>query len=50
MIKLVLIFAMYGCGIPPIPPIPPVECSEMQPTCVCDGRGRCYWQFVCVPN
>lgn len=36
------------CGIPPIPPIPQVGCSAMQPVCVCNERGTCWWQYVCV--
>lgn len=51
MIKLVLIFAMYGCGFPPFPPFPPFGCKEMRPTCVCDSNGNnCQWQFVCIPS
>jgi hypothetical protein len=37
-----------GCGVAPKPPASPLGCRAMQPTCVCDGRGNCHWEFICV--
>lgn len=36
------------CGVVPITPVPPVGCTRLEPVCVCDAQGRCFWQFMCV--
>jgi len=36
------------CGILPIKPVPPVGCKDLKPQCVCDNKGNCDWQWLCV--
>ncbi len=37
-----------GCGLRPLTPIAPIGCKRLAAECVCDSRGNCDWQFVCV--
>jgi hypothetical protein len=58
MRKLVMVFFVIftpassafaaGCGIEPAQPTAPAGCRAMEPTCVCDAKGNCHWEFICV--
>jgi hypothetical protein len=37
-----------GCGVAPKPPTAPLGCKAMLPTCVCDVKGDCHWEFICA--
>ena len=37
-----------GCGVAPAQPKAPAGCRAMEPTCVCDAKGNCHWEFICV--
>jgi hypothetical protein len=37
-----------GCGVAPKPPAAPLGCKSMLPTCVCDVKGDCHWEFICA--
>jgi hypothetical protein len=37
-----------GCGVAPAAPTAPLGCRAMEPTCVCDVKGNCHWEFICV--
>jgi hypothetical protein len=37
-----------GCGVAPKPPAAPLGCKSMLPTCVCDMKGDCHWEFICA--
>jgi len=40
---------VLGCGNPPIiKPNPPIGCRDLVPQCVCNSRGRCWWEWICV--
>jgi hypothetical protein len=45
---LLLAVLVAGCGIEPIKPIPPIGCRDTVARCVCDQRGNCYWEWVCI--
>lgn len=47
MKKLIFIMILWSCGLAPLPPLPPLGCDSMQPVCVCDNQGNCFWQFIC---
>jgi hypothetical protein len=37
-----------GYGVAPAAPTAPLGCRAMAPTCVCDAKGNCHWEFICV--
>jgi hypothetical protein len=37
-----------GCGVAPVQPPAPLGCKSMLPTCVCDVKGDCHWEFICA--
>jgi hypothetical protein len=37
-----------SCGVAPVQPTAPAGCRTMEPTCVCDVKGNCHWEFICL--
>lgn len=49
-ILIVLMIAVYGCGLEPLKPLAPLGCTDMEPVCICDSDGECEWKFACVKD